>query len=178
MKIKVVKTRDGDLVPFDVSRIERAVEKAAEATGKSNLSFIDTLSADVIEKLTEIAMTEEGQRALTIEEIQDTIENKLMENHYFDIAKQYIIYRNQRRMKRKASKEKVEKKLEKNTLKIIKADGKKELFEIEKVKATYKRINYKLARKCKFEELEESLKNILLKTCKPVISWRWWLNQQ
>ncbi len=166
MKVKVVKTRDGDLVPFDISRIERAVEKAAESAGKSDFSFIDDLSADILAKLAELSVIEEWQRALTIEEIQDTVENKLMENHYFDIAKQYIIYRNERRMKREASKQKVEKKLEKNTLKIIKADGKKELFEIEKVKRTYKRINYKLARACKFEELEESLKKYIVEDMK------------
>ena len=117
-------------------------------------------------QLSEIAMIAEGQRALTIEEIQDTVENKLMENHYFDIAKHYIIYRNERKTKREALKQKVEKKLEKNTLKIIKADGKKELFDIEKVKRTYKRINYKLARACKFEELEESLKKYIVEDMK------------
>jgi len=104
MKIKVVKTRDGDLVPFDISRIERAVEKAAESAGKNDFSFIDDLTADIQSQLSELAMVEDGQRALTIEEIQDVVENKLMENHLFDIAKQYIIYRNERRMKRAASK--------------------------------------------------------------------------
>jgi anaerobic ribonucleoside-triphosphate reductase len=31
MKLKVIKTRDGDLVNFDRTRIERVIEKAAES---------------------------------------------------------------------------------------------------------------------------------------------------
>lgn len=130
------------------------------------MSFIDALIADINAGLFELAMIEDGQRALDVEEIQDVVENKLMENHYFDIAKQYIIYRNQRNITRQELKQKVEKKLEKNTLKIIKSDGKKELFDIEKVKNTYKRISYKLARKCPFEDLEQSLKKYIVEGMK------------
>ena len=62
--------------------------------------------------------------------------------------------------------EKVEKKLEKQTLKIVKSDGEKENFDIEKVKNTYKRVSYKLARKCRFEELEASLKKYIVEGMK------------
>jgi len=43
-----------------------------------------------------------------------------MESGYFDVAKEYIIYRESRKKIREQRQEKVEKKLEKNTLKITK----------------------------------------------------------
>jgi ribonucleoside-diphosphate reductase alpha chain len=89
-----------------------------------------------------------------------------MEEGYFDIAKTYIIYRDERQKLRDKQREKVEKKLEKNTLKIVKTNGKKENFDIEKVKNTYKRVSYKLARKCKFSDLENSLKKYIVEGMK------------
>jgi ribonucleoside-diphosphate reductase alpha chain len=90
------------------------------------------------------------------------IEKYLMEDGYYEVAKQYILYRNERTKKREKRKEEVEKKLENKTLKIVKSDGKKEHFEIEKIKDTYKRISYGLARVCPFEEMEESLKKYIV----------------
>jgi len=160
--LKFIATRRGDLVPFDISRIERAIEKAALACGYNDIEFIDDLSEKVVDKLVEIVVGSEGEKTLQIEEIQDVVENILMEEGYFDIAKHYIIYRNARIEERKKEKEQAEKKLEKKTLKITKTNGKKEKFDIEKIKETYKRINYKLARVCPFEELEESLKKYIV----------------
>ena len=51
MKIKFIKNREWDLVPFDRTRIERAVEKAAEVAGRSNFSFVDELTDEIIETL-------------------------------------------------------------------------------------------------------------------------------
>jgi len=48
MKIKVIKNRDGDMIPFDKTRIELAIEKASEQAGYSDLSFIDSLSDKII----------------------------------------------------------------------------------------------------------------------------------
>ena len=44
MEVKFIKNRDGDLVPFDMSRIERAIEKAAQATKYIDTSFIETIT--------------------------------------------------------------------------------------------------------------------------------------
>jgi len=60
----------------------------------------------------------------------------------------------------------LEKKLEKHTLQIVKSTGEKETFDIEKVKNTYKRVSYKLARKCKFDELELSLRKYIVEGMK------------
>jgi len=50
------------------------------------------------------------------------VEQELMESGHFDIAKQYIIYRDERKKARDKASEAVEKKLEKHTLKITKTN--------------------------------------------------------
>lgn len=162
MKIKFIKNRDWDLVFFDRTRIERAIEKAAEAANRNDFSFIDTLVDDILESLKNILISSENEKILTIEEIQDVIENKLMEFGYFDIAKKYIIYREKRAFERDIKKQEILEKLSQNKLEITKSNWKKEYFDIEKVKNTYKRVSFWLARICKFEELEESLNKYIV----------------
>ncbi len=164
--LKAIKNRSWDIILFDISRIERAIEKAAEAVNYKDFSFIESISKEIENDLIDIIIKSESTKILEIEEIQDVIENKLMKKGFFDIAKEYILYRNQRKRLRETKKEKVEKKLEKNTLKIIKSNWKKQVFDIEKIKDTYKRVSFKLARKCKFDDLEESLKKYIIEWMK------------
>jgi ribonucleoside-diphosphate reductase alpha chain len=103
---------------------------------------------------------------LTVEETQDEVEKVLMSEWYFDVGKHFIIYRSERNRKREKTKEKIEKKLESNKLKIKKSNWKTEDFDIEKIRETYKKVSYKLARICKFETLEESLKKYIVEWMK------------
>lgn len=166
MKIKFIKNREWDLVPFDRTRIERAVEKAAEVAGRSNFSFVDELTDEIIETLKTSLIDTDNESVLTIEEIQDVVENKLMEFGYFDIAKKYIIYREKRAFERSIKKQEIQEKLSQNTLEITKSNGEKEYFDREKVKNTYKRVSFGLARTCKFEELESSLNKYIVEGIK------------
>ena len=166
MNINIIKTRKGDLVPFDISRIERAIEKAGEAIKIDDLSFVDNIALKVVEKLTNYIICLESEEIINVELIQDFIEKELMESNYYEVAKAFILYRNERTEKREKNKEKLEKKLESHTLKIIKYNGKKECFDLEKIKETYKKVSYKLARVCTFEELYESFKKYLVEDMK------------
>jgi len=166
MKIKVIKTRDWDLVSFDRIRIEIAIEKAAEKIGHNNIDFVESVVDSILDEAKHLHLSSDNSMILTVEILQDIVERKLMESGYFDIAKEYIIYREARKKIREHRREKIDKKLEKNTLKITKQDWNKEIFDIEKVRDTYKRVSYKLARKCRFEELEESLKKYIIEWMK------------
>lgn len=157
MKIKFIRTRQGDLVPFDRSRIERAIEKAWEAANISDLSFVDEVADSVIDELKNILIEQDNEKIFNIEEIQDLIEKKLMELWYYDVAKKFIIYREQRHLRRSKEKQETKEKLEANSLEVVKSDWTKQYFDIEKIKNTYKLVSYWLARKCKFEELQDSL---------------------
>jgi transcriptional regulator NrdR family protein len=63
-----------------------------------------------------------------------------MEDGYYYVAKEYIIYRQKRIEEREKEKAKLEKKLMGHKLKVIKSDGKKEVFDMNKVRNTFDRI--------------------------------------
>lgn len=166
MRIKFIKNREWDLYPFDKTRIERAIERACEVNWIKDISFIDPVTQDIVDALENYVSTFENEKILEIEEIQDMVENKLMEHGYFNIAKKYIIYREQRKHERNKQKEEIQEKLEKNDFKITKSNWKKQTFDIEKIRDTYKIVSYWLARICKFEELESSLKKYIVEDIK------------
>ena len=83
--------RDGRVVPFDITKIERAMEKAFFATGNPRVADIPFMSARVMEIL-----DSEGNAAPTVEHIQDVVEQVLMEQGHVRTAKAYILYRAER----------------------------------------------------------------------------------
>lgn len=166
MEIRVIKTRDGDLVPYDRTRIETVIEKAAYSVWMKDFSFVDSVMDKIEIKLKDFLIDSEWEEFITIEFIQENVEKELMINAPFEVAKEFILYRDSRSKAREKSKEKVEKKLEQNTLKIKKSNWKTEAFDIEKVRNTYKRVSYWLARVCKFDELSESLKKYIVEWMK------------
>lgn len=104
-KLTVVK-REGTIVPFQEERIRKAIEQAFRAvrnidvTTELSESLNNTvlrLSSLVVGKAHELG--EKGV-ALSVEGIQDLVEITLMKNGYHDVARHYIIYRNQRQAKR------------------------------------------------------------------------------
>ena len=88
--MKVIK-RDGREVCFDQDKIKNAIKKAfTEVDGELNDKTIAI--ADKIAN--EITNSKKGQ--YTVEEIQDIVETKLMQTSRKDVAKAYILYRNER----------------------------------------------------------------------------------
>ena len=87
--MKIIK-RNGAEVPFDITKIITAVTKASDSVGgKARLSR---------EQITDIAaaVTDQCQalnRAVSVEEVQDMVENQLMDIKAHDIARHYITYR-------------------------------------------------------------------------------------
>jgi ribonucleoside-diphosphate reductase alpha chain len=86
-----VKKRDGRVVPFDLSRIETAIKKAAEAVGVKLDPHL--LSLKVKKKI--------NKEIVSVEEIQDLVEETLMEEGYTTVARAFILYRNKRTQTRK-----------------------------------------------------------------------------
>jgi len=88
-----VQKRNSTLVDFDKNSIIRAIEKAMLETKEG----IDTkLSHDIANKIESI-----GLDIFSVEDIQNFVEDMLMESNRKDVAKRYIIYRNQRDKVRK-----------------------------------------------------------------------------
>lgn len=91
MPKKVIK-RDGRVVDFDPGRIVNAIYRACVACGIDDLGLAQTVAARVIETLER----SHGDRAPSVEEIQDLVERVLMESGQFEVGKRYILYRKQR----------------------------------------------------------------------------------
>ena len=88
-----VRKREGELVDFNIAKISSAITKAFEATGTEyNESVIDFLSLKVTADFQ--SKIEDG--AVSVEDIQDSVEAVLSRGGYEHVAKAYILYRRQR----------------------------------------------------------------------------------
>lgn len=96
--MKIIK-RNGSEVTFDVDKIENAIAKAnAEVNGEERLTNREIRFAAL--NVTDECM--EAGHTVTVEEVQDLVEDQLMALDHFEVARKYIIYRyvqNQRRQK-------------------------------------------------------------------------------
>jgi len=90
--MKYVRKRDGKLEPFDQERITNAIWKAAKAVGGKNREQAKFISDEVLAELRS-RFGEDG--CPTVEEIQDLVEKRLIENGRAQTAKAYILYRKQ-----------------------------------------------------------------------------------
>ena len=96
--MKIIK-RNGAEEDFDNNKIVVAVAKANTAAGKSKLSLEQIKDiADYVEY-----KCEKLNRAVSVEEIQDMVENQIMSTGAFELAKDYVRYRYQRSLIRKAN---------------------------------------------------------------------------
>ena len=92
---KVVK-RDGKLVDFDSSKIESAIEKAANVTKEFDKETARKLTKEVLKSVKKLMdEKKENLKAPSVEEIQDIVEFTLLDSDYKKTAKSYMIYREQ-----------------------------------------------------------------------------------
>ena len=97
--MRIIK-RSGSEVEFDISKIIAAVFKAnavVEEDKRLNKSQIDKIAADVEKRCLEM------NRAVNVEEIQDMVENQIMAERAFEVARKYITYRYIQSLKRKSN---------------------------------------------------------------------------
>ena len=92
--IQTVVKRDGRIVGFNEEKIITAIRKAMLHTDKGeDMSLIRQITDHISFR---------GDAQMTVEDIQDMVEMELMKSSRKDVAKQYISYRNKRRIARKA----------------------------------------------------------------------------
>jgi ribonucleoside-diphosphate reductase alpha chain len=125
-KIKQIRKRDGRIVPFDISKISGAINRAIVATGSRDRSLAELLSQRVVEFLDD----KYGAEAIpAVEDVQDVVERVLVENGQAKVAKAYIIYRQKRAELRREKQrvlekdviDEVDKVFDLNALKVLKA---------------------------------------------------------
>ncbi len=98
---QVVK-RNGAVVPFNQERITNAIYRAAVAVGGRDRATAERLSDQVVDILEQNCT---GDQIPTVEEIQDFVEKVLIENGHARTAKAYILYRQERAIRRERRRE-------------------------------------------------------------------------
>ena len=133
MAILKIKKRNSAIVDFQPEKITRAMYMA----------FMDVRGTADAEKLKE--MTDGVLRTIevnfsfatpSVEDVQDAVEKELMKAGYFDIAKNYIIYRYEHAKEREEKKRETLEKLEENSLFVTKRSGARERFSPDKLRKT------------------------------------------
>jgi ribonucleoside-diphosphate reductase alpha chain len=106
----VVVKRNGMIVPFRRDRVLSAIESAfrdvltipeSSALPQDTHSMVQAVAEEVVEECVEQASS--SGAALTVEAIQDIVEIKLMEAGHYEIARSYIVYRDERKALREDS---------------------------------------------------------------------------
>ena len=121
-----VKKRDGRIVSFTTEKITNAIFKAAEETGKTDYILAKSLAEEVVKRLSRKLKIQKTYIP-TIEEIQDTVEQVLLDENHIKIAKAYILYRQKRAEIRKEKAQilnkedidEVDKKFDVNALRVL-----------------------------------------------------------
>ncbi len=112
MEITNIRKRDGSMQAFTIDKVAYAVSKAFKETGEGSPEAAKNVAERVHEKT--IAMCVQANTATpdnplsqkcidgcpSVEEVQDLVEKVLMELDYFETAKAYILYRNERKKMR------------------------------------------------------------------------------
>ncbi len=102
MELRTVTKRSGNFVAYDRTKIFNAISGANRDASTPE----DKLQPDDVERVTISVELAIGNREnISVEEIQDQVEKSLMAQGFFDVAKQFIIYREKHSQRRRAQKE-------------------------------------------------------------------------
>ncbi len=126
-----IKKRDGRIVAFDSGKITQALFKAFTAIrGGVESTVLERLTQDVVAALE----TRVGADGVTsIEEVQNVVEQILMRDSFFDVAKDYILYRYEHAKIREQAPQTF-------SISVVKRSGKTEPFSIEKIRKTLQHV--------------------------------------
>lgn len=90
-----IRKRNGDIVPFDFTKIERAISKAMAASGEGSPEEATMVAYRVVSDLVRTARKHKDFIP-SVEGTQDEVERQLILSDYVNTAKSYIIYRAER----------------------------------------------------------------------------------
>ena len=102
MEITSITKRDFSTKPFELYKITNAILKAMTAVEHGQMNDAQIIANQVHEALLE-RKNQVKNYVPTVEEVQDIVEQKLMLSEFKDVAKAYIIYRNQQAQSRQSN---------------------------------------------------------------------------
>jgi ribonucleoside-diphosphate reductase alpha chain len=161
MKMNQIKKRNGEIVPFDINRIQTALTKAYQAT-HIETTDIPIVVDDINQQLISKQQTLQEGSYIDVEYIQDIVEKTLMKYEKFETAKAYILYRQEHQKKREEELIEKHEQLEKKTFMVTKTNGSKETFDRKKIENMYDHIAKELAEVCPFSEIQSNLEKYII----------------
>ncbi len=93
--IKSLKKRDGTIVPFDLSKITGAINKAMTVSGEGSPEEAELVANKVLSEIVKISKKFKDF-VPDVEGIQDIVERELILSEYVKSSKEYILYRQER----------------------------------------------------------------------------------
>lgn len=104
--ITCIQKRDGTIQDLNINKISEAIYKAMVSVGIGTIEDSERVAEDVVNRLNEkfkenLESHTTGEVCPGVEEVQNIVEESLMANDFFDVAKAYILYRNERAAMRK-----------------------------------------------------------------------------
>jgi ribonucleoside-triphosphate reductase len=101
-KIKEIRNREHDVIPFDIAKIQEALLKAFTVTGEGTTSDAEYIARLVFKELLALRKASKDKHFVpTVELIQDLVEGELIREQFVHTAKAYILYRNKRAVLRR-----------------------------------------------------------------------------
>lgn len=156
--LQIIKKRNGEIVPFEMGKIESAIKKAFVSVTRDEKAEIARHISELVSKELELeAITREGY-VPTVEHTQDLVEKHIMGAGFFDVAKSYIIYRYERTKEREEEKIETLEKVEEGGLYIVKKSGKRERFDIEKIRKSVTHVIYGYEKDVDVEQIISQVK--------------------
>ena len=159
--MKYVKKRNWTTEEFDKVKITLALISAHNSMDKNKKEneFFEKLTwliEDALEKKSE------NKEIVTIQEVEKVIETEIWNSWEVELFKQYVLYSYEKQKESKKQKEKILIKIEKETLKVVKRNWKKENFDMGKIRKVFNNANKGYKKQCKFDKIEEKIKSTLI----------------
>lgn len=156
--LQIIKKRNGDVVPFDQVKIETAVKKAFLGVTRDEKATVAKHIAELVAKELELEAITRDAYVPTVEHVQDIVEKHIMGAGFFDVAKAYIIYRYERSKERAEEKQETLEKVEEGGLYITKKDGRKQKFDIKKVRSTISYVVHGYEKEINLDQIANQVK--------------------
>jgi len=102
LEITEIIKRDYETNPFVLNKISNAVEKAMMSVGNGTKDDAKQVAQNVLNELL-VRKSNVQNYVPTVEEVQDLVEIKLMDSQFLDVAKAYILYRDEQARNRKTN---------------------------------------------------------------------------
>jgi len=102
MEITQIIKRDYETSPFVLNKISNAIEKAMLSVGNGTKEDANVISVNVLKALLD-RKEKDYKYVPTVEQVQDLVEEKLMESAFHDVAKAYILYRDEQARSRQTN---------------------------------------------------------------------------